>query len=346
MEHFVPIDVETPDKPEVFRTAKLLQVSQGDAFLAWFRIWSYWRTHSTNGEIRGVDDGDIDRIAQLPGFSGAAVQCGWLQKTDDGYLQPRFDYHLHGCESLKKYKHANRARKSRDNAALRDELLSRLPADLAAQVTTLLTAKDVSAAEVSSTAHGTVREKRTPGAHKEKPEREREIEIKPDRSGPAGRVWENFVLSRGKPGGMLHSLWSAEPLEPNRHGGQLGAMLCFREPHWSDDWIKRWLVGTPEERNGARSRLFVWYRRQLSADDPVVPERSPAAAAIVIALAESIATEKGAFQSRVGLFRKALQRGDLERIAPEALKKACKFVADEIGLKFAVTGSGGSAVTD
>lgn len=165
-EFFHAIDSGSWEKPEVFAIADELQISQGDAFLACLTMWDYFRRNSIDGTVMGVSLRNIDRQVRLPGFAAAAVKAHWLEEIDGGIRQPGFLFHLHGCESLKAYRHRIRAKRSDDKKQL-IEALRTIDPDMVAGL---------------ETAQETLREKRT------KRESKRESKLLPDRTGEPCRA--------------------------------------------------------------------------------------------------------------------------------------------------------------
>ncbi len=169
-EFFHAIDSGSWEKPEVFAIADELQISQGDAFLACLTMWDYFRRNSIDGTVMGVSLRNIDRQVRLPGFAAAAVKAHWLEEIEGGLRQPGFLFHLHGCESLKAYRHRIRAKRSDDKKQL-IEALRAIDPDLVAGL---------------ETAQENLREKRT--------KRESKRESKLLRTGPGNRAVPCRVL--------------------------------------------------------------------------------------------------------------------------------------------------------
>ena len=165
-EFFHAIDSGSWEKPEVFAIADELQISQGDAFLACLTMWDYFRRNSIDGTVMGVSLRNIDRQVRLPGFAAAALKAHWLEEIEGGLRQPGFLFHLHGCESLKAYRHRIRAKRSDDKKQLL-EALRTIDPDLVAGL---------------ETAQENLREKRT------KRESKRESKLLPDRTGEPSRA--------------------------------------------------------------------------------------------------------------------------------------------------------------
>lgn len=93
---WLKVEKATPDKPEVRHIARLCNVSPGDAFAAWFRLWCYLDTVTADGEVRFLTPADCDEFARLPGI-GAALShdhgCGWIVFHSRGATVANWDRH-------------------------------------------------------------------------------------------------------------------------------------------------------------------------------------------------------------------------------------------------------------
>jgi hypothetical protein len=117
---WLKIEHETPEKPEILRIAATLGISQGDAFLACFRVWRWADQQSRDGHAF-VTLASLDVIANCKGIGGALQQVGWLSVDDQGsVLIPRFRRHI--SQSAKeralatRRKQVSRSRAQRDNS--------------------------------------------------------------------------------------------------------------------------------------------------------------------------------------------------------------------------------------
>ena len=120
-EHFLAVDVETPDKPEIARVAEHLGISADEAFAKCFRVWTVFDVHSVDGLIEGVGAAYLDDRARSPGITDALAAVGWLEISENGVRQTRFDFHQFDG-SAKDRKHRARAAKSRDKQTLRKRI--------------------------------------------------------------------------------------------------------------------------------------------------------------------------------------------------------------------------------
>lgn len=267
MEFFHAIDSGTWEKPEVFAIADTLKVSQGDAFMACLCMWDYFRRNSIDGTVSGVTPAVIDRQVRLVGFADAAISVKWLEVIDGGLRQPGFAYHLHGCDSLKAYKHRNRAKKSNDKQALIDALrvIDQDAADRAEKL-----------------AHQNVREKRTIKKTESKREREtlteRNGESQPCRAVPDLEVSETQESHRPESVNLIEFAKRFELLQQldSVRVEQSGAIIIGSVI--SPDRIKR------EEIERADTQFWLtWYRDQLSAKTPMLRAGNAAEACFVLA---------------------------------------------------------------
>ena len=98
---WLKVEVQTPDKPEVFDIADQLGIDPDAAFGKCFRIWSWFDAHTTNGKPNGVGVSDslLDRVAGVSGFAKAMYSAGWLEYDGECYGMVNFD--VHNGESAK-----------------------------------------------------------------------------------------------------------------------------------------------------------------------------------------------------------------------------------------------------
>lgn len=82
---WIKIDVDTPNKPAIVRLANDCGVSRGDAFLAFFRLYSWLDEQTADGTLY-ADAEELDAIARLPGTAASFARSGWLTFYPDGRL--------------------------------------------------------------------------------------------------------------------------------------------------------------------------------------------------------------------------------------------------------------------
>lgn len=83
----------TPDKPEVFAIAARLNIDPDAVVGKLIRVWSWFDTHTIDGNGRSVTPALLDRISGVSGFVSAMASVGWLVISDDGVSLPNFDRH-------------------------------------------------------------------------------------------------------------------------------------------------------------------------------------------------------------------------------------------------------------
>ena len=116
---WLKVEKATCDKPEIRCIARMCHVSLGDAFLAWFRLWSWLDGETETGHIGMLTPEDCDDIGRLPGIGRAVAEAGWLEFLPDGSAIVR-NWDRHNSESAKK-----RALVNRRMAAYRGRLAER-----------------------------------------------------------------------------------------------------------------------------------------------------------------------------------------------------------------------------
>jgi hypothetical protein len=90
---WLKVELSTPDKPEVWRMAGILNISADEVVGKLFRVWRWFNEHTEDGNAVGVSYALLDRIAGVTGFAEAMALSGWL--TQNGHLLslPKFDRH-------------------------------------------------------------------------------------------------------------------------------------------------------------------------------------------------------------------------------------------------------------
>lgn len=83
----------TLDKPEVFAIAARLGIDPDAVVGKLMRVWSWFDTHTVDGNAAGVTTALLDRIAGATGFVSAMHESGWVVVAEDGVSLPNFDRH-------------------------------------------------------------------------------------------------------------------------------------------------------------------------------------------------------------------------------------------------------------
>lgn len=92
--NWIKVQKHTPTKPEIRHMARACHVSQGDAFLAWFRLWATFdEIAAANGRVDLYTQEDADQDAALPGAAKALEAAGWLVWDDTGVTIVNWDRH-------------------------------------------------------------------------------------------------------------------------------------------------------------------------------------------------------------------------------------------------------------
>jgi len=74
---WIKIDVDTPNKPAIVRLANDCGCTRGDAFLAFFRLYSWLDEQTADGTLC-ADPEEVDAVARLPGTAASLAASGWL----------------------------------------------------------------------------------------------------------------------------------------------------------------------------------------------------------------------------------------------------------------------------
>ena len=120
---WIKIDVDTPNKRAIVRLACDCRVSRGDAFLAFFRLYS-WLDEQTADGVLYADADEVDAVARLEGTAASLANSGWLAFSPDGRLTVT-NWQEHNGQSAKrramnaKYQTECRERKRKAGAPVR-----------------------------------------------------------------------------------------------------------------------------------------------------------------------------------------------------------------------------------
>ena len=90
---WLKFDKATPDKPEVFAIAAELEIDPDAVVGKLMRVWSWFDTHTENGNAVRVTPALLDRCAGVTGFVAAMQKSGWMVVEDGGCRLPNFDRH-------------------------------------------------------------------------------------------------------------------------------------------------------------------------------------------------------------------------------------------------------------
>ena len=83
----------TPDKPEVFAIAATLGIDPDAVVGKLMRVWSWFDTHTIDGNAPSVTPELLDRIAGVAGFVTAMSAAEWIVVGEHGLELPNFDRH-------------------------------------------------------------------------------------------------------------------------------------------------------------------------------------------------------------------------------------------------------------
>lgn len=108
---WIKVEKSTPDKPEIFEMAEILNLDPDAVLGKLVRVWSWMDSNSSNGHIKSVTHVLIDRVTHVTGFADAMQTVGWLGNDEI----PNFERHL-GESAKKRAKNAERKRLSRSSS--------------------------------------------------------------------------------------------------------------------------------------------------------------------------------------------------------------------------------------
>lgn len=103
---WIKVEVITPDKPEIFLIAEILNIDPDAVLGKLVRIWAWADQQTVDGNAGSVTKGVLDRIAFITGFADALIAVGWLAYDGNKLILPNFE--RHNGESSKKRALTNR----------------------------------------------------------------------------------------------------------------------------------------------------------------------------------------------------------------------------------------------
>lgn len=103
---WIKVEVITPDKPEIFQIAEILNIDPDAVLGKLVRIWTWADQQTIDGNAGSVTKGVLDRLAFITGFADALITVGWLAYVDEKLVLPNFE--RHNGESSKKRALTNR----------------------------------------------------------------------------------------------------------------------------------------------------------------------------------------------------------------------------------------------
>lgn len=92
---WLKVESDTPEKPEVRRMARSLEIDPDTVMGKLVRVWAYFDRHTVDGRVDGLVDGDVDAVACMPGFAAAMRTVGWLTSDAEtgALVLPNFGRH-------------------------------------------------------------------------------------------------------------------------------------------------------------------------------------------------------------------------------------------------------------
>jgi hypothetical protein len=112
---WIKLQKDTPDKPEVLAIASRMGLDPDAVVGKLVRIWSWFDTHTLNGNASCVTFSFLDRITGVTGFAEQVALIGWLEQDGHNLSLPNFDYH-NGETAKQRALSKNRVEKARSYA--------------------------------------------------------------------------------------------------------------------------------------------------------------------------------------------------------------------------------------
>ena len=112
---WIKLQKDTFDKPEVLAIATRMGIDPDAVVGKLGRIWSWFDTHTVDGNASCVTFSFIDRYVGVSGFAEQVALVGWLVQNGHDLTLPNFDYH-NGETAKTRALTKNRVEKHRSNA--------------------------------------------------------------------------------------------------------------------------------------------------------------------------------------------------------------------------------------
>jgi hypothetical protein len=90
---WIKMEVNLPDKPEVWRIAGILGIDADSVVGKLLRVWAWFDAHTQDGNAVGVTYPLVDRVAGVNGFAEAMALSGWLVQNGSTMSIPNFVRH-------------------------------------------------------------------------------------------------------------------------------------------------------------------------------------------------------------------------------------------------------------
>ena len=92
MSRWIKVDVSILSKPAIRAAARDCACTIGDAFAAWFRLYS-WLDEQTADGVMYTDRDEIDTVSRLLGFAASLERSGWLAFSGDTVIVSNWESH-------------------------------------------------------------------------------------------------------------------------------------------------------------------------------------------------------------------------------------------------------------
>lgn len=112
---WIKVQKDTPDKPEVLAIASRMGLDPDAVVGKLIRIWSWFDTHTVDGNALSVTFSFLDRLTGVTGFAEQVAIVGWLEQNGHSLMLPNFGNH-NGETAKKRGMGKKRTEKHRSNA--------------------------------------------------------------------------------------------------------------------------------------------------------------------------------------------------------------------------------------
>lgn len=115
--NWIKVEVITPDKPEIFQLAEILNIDPDAVLGKMIRVWAWADQQTIDGNAKcnaaSVTKSVLDRVTCATGFANALLSVGWLVEEEGRLIFPNHERH-NGESSKKRALTNSRVAKMRD----------------------------------------------------------------------------------------------------------------------------------------------------------------------------------------------------------------------------------------
>lgn len=120
---WMKLELETPNKPEIFRLSTALNISKDEVVGKLVRFWGWFNQHSVDGCEPADTAFMLDDMLQCDGFCNALIDVDWMTTDGESIQVSKFDRHnskgakQRGMSNRRVAKHREKKKQAADGNA-------------------------------------------------------------------------------------------------------------------------------------------------------------------------------------------------------------------------------------